>query len=87
MIVVLELSPVANSRTHDVEEPKIFLSPSECRRRTGRLLVKKRKNFSMQKVLQSSSSSKHMISQKLKIFCMCVLLAAVGQRKGRRRCS
>jgi hypothetical protein len=25
MIVVLELSPVANSRTHDVEEPKIFL--------------------------------------------------------------
>ncbi len=43
--------------------------------------MKKKKNFSLQKVLQSSPSSNHMISQKLKIFCMCDLLAAVGQGK------
>jgi hypothetical protein len=39
MIVVLELSPVANSKTHDVEEPKTFL-------RSVRMQKKNRKTSS-----------------------------------------
>jgi hypothetical protein len=45
MIVVLELSPVANSRTHDVEEPKIVLRSVRMQRKNRKTSGEEEEEF------------------------------------------